>query len=200
MFFTLLFYFISCFVFVFFVLLCFVLFFLYLFVVIVFLFFVFFAIFCLFFVFVSFVFIVCYGLGVFLFGWLFSCFLCIFSFLFLFVSVLFFVLTFVCLFSILFFFGPCCTACGVLVLQLGVGPELLWWECQVLGAGTPENSWPQGILIGMNSLGSPHLRTKTQLHPTACKCQCWNATSQTTNKSRIQHHPSADRLPKVILT
>ena len=83
--------------------------------------------------------------------------------------------SYVCLFSFLHppFIWPCCVTFGVLVLQLGVKPEPLWWECRVLAAGLPENSWPQRILIRVSCPGGPHLDTKTWLLPTACKFQCW---------------------------
>ena len=79
------------------------------------------------------------------------------------------------LFSFSFFFPPFLlspVACGVLVPRLGVGSEPLRWEHWVYGAGMPENSQPQGTLIGESSSGGLHLNTKTQLHPTACRLQC----------------------------
>ena len=42
-----------------------------------------------------------------------------------------------------------------------------------------------------------HFLTNTWLQPTACRLQCWNTT---TNRVGTQPHPSADRLPKVVLS
>ena len=64
-------------------------------------------------------------------------------------------------------------ACGILVPRPEVRPELLWWELRVQTAGLTENLRPQGISIGVRLRRGPHLSTKTQLYPTACKLQCW---------------------------
>ena len=52
----------------------------------------------------------------------------------------------------------------------------------------------------MISPRGPIFGTKTWPHPKAYKLQSWNASGQTTSKTGIQLHPSADRLPKVILS
>ena len=80
-------------------------------------------------------------------------------------------LGFVCLFPPPFFSAPC--DLQALGSPAGVSPEPLGWECWVQDAGLPENSWPQGILIGESSPGSLHLNSKTWVHPTACRLQCW---------------------------
>ena len=112
---------------------------------------------------------------------------------------------FVCLFSSPFFFflfsffflWPCSMACGLLVPQPGIRPWPPEWEHRVYDAGLPENSWAQGILIGMHSPRGIHLDTKSLLHPTACRLQCW--TLHVKQPAR-QPYSSADRLPKVILS
>ena len=76
-------------------------------------------------------------------------------------------------FFLSFFFLLCHKACGFLVPRLEVGPELLWWELQVQIAGLTENLRPQGISIRVRPPEGPHLSTKSQLYPTACKLQCW---------------------------
>ena len=37
-------------------------------------------------------------------------------------------------------------------------------------------------------------------HPTACRCQCWDTSGQTTNCAGRQPHPSANRMPKDFLS
>ena len=69
-------------------------------------------------------------------------------------------------------------ACGILVPRLEVGPKLLWWELRVQIAGLIENLRHQGIPIGVRPPGGPHLSTKTQLYPTACKLQCWTSQAK----------------------
>ena len=92
-----------------------------------------------------------------------------------------------------------CAVCGLLVPQPGVGPGPPLWEHQVQDTGPPENSQAQGILTGMHSSRGIHLDTKTWLHLTACRLQCW--TPHTKNrKTGTESQPSADRLPKVVLT
>ena len=61
----------------------------------------------------------------------------------------------------------------VLVLWPGVKPEPLRWESRVQDTGPPETSWPHVISIGKSSPRDLRLNTKTQLHPTANKLQCW---------------------------
>ena len=60
----------------------------------------------------------------------------------------------------------------ILVHELGVRPKLLQWEHHVQATGLTENLRPQGIFIGVRSPGGPHLKTKTQVYPTAYKLQC----------------------------
>ena len=45
-----------------------------------------------------------------------------------------------------------------------------------------------------------HFGTEMGTHPTACRLQCWGASGQTTNRVGTQTHPSADRLPEVVLS
>ena len=59
------------------------------------------------------------------------------------------------------------------MLWLGVRPEHLRWEGQVQDMGPPETSWTHVISVGESSPRDLHLNTKTQLHPTASKLQCW---------------------------
>ena len=73
-------------------------------------------------------------------------------------------------------------------------PELLWWECQVQTAGLAENLRPQGVLIGESSPGGPHLSTKTQLHLTAYKLQCW--MPQVKQPAREEHSPTHQKKKK----
>ena len=117
---------------------------------------------------------------------------------------------FVCLFSFVFFstnffcflffsFLPSHVACGVLVPRPQVGPEPLGWQCQVQDARTPENSWPQGILLGESSWRSPS--QLQDLDPSNCQqAPVLNTPHHTTGKTGIQTHPSVDRLPKVVLS
>ena len=55
-------------------------------------------------------------------------------------------------------------------------------------------------MISVSSPRGPHLGTKIQSHPTAYRLQSWNASDQTTRKTGTQPHPSADTLPKVVLS
>ena len=71
----------------------------------------------------------------------------------------------------------------------GFGPELPWWEHQVQTTRPTENLESQGMLTGVSYPTGPHLGTKTQLHPTACKLQCWTL-QQTTSKEKAKPHPS----------
>ena len=98
------------------------------------------------------------------------------SFLFFLIYILFFILCYCsapfCLlpfYFVYFFFLPCHMTCGILAPRAGVRHELQWCEHWVQTTGLAENLRPQRILIGVNSPRGPHLDTKTQLHPTACK-------------------------------
>ena len=110
--------------------------------------------------------LICPRTPIFLFSNIFFILLILFYFLFLVIVLLLFV-------CCLFFFLPHHVAREVLVPRLGVGPELLWWECRVQTTGLTENVRPQGMLIGVSTPRGPHLGTKTWLHPTTCKLQCW---------------------------
>ena len=50
------------------------------------------------------------------------------------------------------------------------------------------------MLISLCSPGGIHLNTKTWLHTTACRLQCWTPHCQITRKTGTQSHPLADRL------
>ena len=76
----------------------------------------------------------------------------------------------------------------VLVLQPGVRPEPLRWESQVQDIGPPETSWPHVISISESSPRDLRLNTKTQLHPTASKLQCW--TPHAKQLARQEHNPT----------
>ena len=78
-------------------------------------------------------------------------------------------------------------ACGILAPRLGVRPELLWWEHQVQTAGLTEKHRPQGRLIAARPPGGPHLGTKTQLYPTACKLQCWMPQTKQPVRQEYSH-------------
>ena len=76
----------------------------------------------------------------------------------------------------------------VFVLWPGVRPEPLRWESRVQDFGPPETSRPHVILIGKSSPRDHRLNTKTQLHPTACKLQCW--TPHAKQLARQEHNPT----------
>ena len=104
--------------------------------------------FCLFFVFLSFFFF--FSSLLFEGGYsFFDCFL-ILCFLFI---------IFVCSYCLTFW--PLCTAAEVLVSQLEVKTEILWWKTQFLATKPPENSQPLWLLTSMNSSKSPPLDLKT---------------------------------------
>ena len=79
-------------------------------------------------------------------------------------------------------------ASGILAPRPEVRPKLLWWELRVQTAGLTENLRRQGISIGVRSPRVPHLSTKTQLYPTACKLQGW--TSQAKQPVRQEYSPT----------
>ena len=95
-------------------------------------------------------------------------FLILFCFLFLILHCSFF-----SFFLPFFFFLQCHEAFGILVPRPEVGPKLLWWELRVQTTGLTGNLRSQGTSIRVRPLEGPHLGTKTQLYPTACKLQCW---------------------------
>ena len=111
---------------------------------------------------------------------------CLFGFAFTICLAVFFVCSFS--FSFLFPFLPHCAAYRVLVLQIGVGAETPRWESRVQDIGPPENSQPQGILIGKSSPRGLHLNPKTWLHPTAGKLHCWMPHAK--QLARQEHNPT----------
>ena len=140
-----------------------------------------------------------------LFVFLFLCFLlfwflCVFQ-VFCLLMFLLYVLFFLCL-SVCFLPTPpfyLATPCGL--WGHGSPARSQAWEHQVLATGPPENFWPQGILISVSSPQGPHLSTKTQLTPNSLQALVLlDASGQTTSKTGTQDYPSADRLPKVVLS
>ena len=69
----------------------------------------------------------------------------------------------------------------------GGGRSQLWLTvgARTLVVKTPGN-------IHWCELWGHHFGTKMWLHQTACRLQCWNAFSQTTNRVGTQPHPSVD--------
>ena len=122
----------------------------------------------------------------------FFCLFVFFSFLcvclFLFARFCFYYLPWALFVWFFFSFLPRHVACRVFIPRPEVGPEPLWWEPQIQATGLPENFRPNGILIAVSSPRGPHLGTKTQLHPTACKLQCW--TPQAKQPARKEHSPT----------
>ena len=76
----------------------------------------------------------------------------------------------------------------VLVLWLGVRPEPLRWESRVQDIGPPETAQPHVISNGKSSPRDLHLNTKTQLHSTSSKLQCW--TPHAKQLARPEHNPT----------
>ena len=68
-----------------------------------------------------------------------------------------------------------------------------WGSRDTSGRGHRENP-PAWALLEVTILAS-----ETWPHPRAYKFQCWNASGQTTNMVGTQPHPSAERLPKIVL-
>ena len=146
----------------------------------------------------------CYHWWIWFLVWLLSSFiLCFLSFYYFSIFNNFFILItlfyFIYLFSFCFFlpFVLIHEADRVLVLQPGVRPEPLRWKSRVQDVGPPENSQKQVITNGESSPRDLHLNTKTQLHSTTSKLQCWTPYAKKTSKTGIQPHPLAERLPKV---
>ena len=100
-------------------------------------------------------------------------------------SLFVFFVCFVLFFSLPFLLSH--MAGRVLVLWQGVGPEPLRWEGRVQDIGPQEISWPHVISIGDRSPKDLHLNTKTQLHPTASKLQCWMPHAK--QLARQEHNP-----------
>ena len=76
----------------------------------------------------------------------------------------------------------------VLVLRLGVRPEPLRWESRVQDIGPPETSQLQVISNSESFPRDLHLNTKTQLHSTTSKLQCW--TPYAKQLTRQEHNPT----------
>ena len=70
--------------------------------------------------------------------------------------------------------------------------------CLTEGAGYWRKR-PQGIVISVSNPGNCHFG-KIWPHPIACRHQCREAPGQITNRVGTQPHPSADRLPKGVLS
>ena len=66
-----------------------------------------------------------------------------------------------------------CVADSVLVLWPGVRPEPLRWVSRLQDVGPPETSQPHIISNGKSCPRDLHLNTRTQLHSTNNKLQCW---------------------------
>ena len=76
----------------------------------------------------------------------------------------------------------------VLVMRMGFRTEPLRWESRVQETGPPETSRPHIILNGESSPRDLHLNTKTQLHSTASKLQCWIPYAK--QLARQEHNPT----------
>ena len=76
----------------------------------------------------------------------------------------------------------------VLVFRPGGRPEPLRWESWVLDIGPPETSCSHVIQIGKTSPRDLHLNTKTQLHSTTSKLQCW--TPHVKQLAREENNPT----------
>lgn len=88
-----------------------------------------------------------------------------------------------CLFVLVYLL--CCMTFHFMLPRQGVRPKHLWWECWIQVTRLPENFRPQGKLISVSSPRGPHLSTKTQLHPIACKALFW--TPQTKQPAKQKH-------------
>ena len=81
-----------------------------------------------------------------------------------------------------------------------VRPVPLRLESRFQDIGPPETSQLHVISNDESSPTGLHLNTKTQLHSTTSKLQCWTPhAKQTTSKTGTQPHPLAERLPKIII-
>ena len=77
------------------------------------------------------------------------------------------------------------------------------WDWLWITMGGGQGHWwqrTQRILIGLSSPRGCHFGTKTWCYPAAYRLQCGNALGQTTSRIETQPHPSADRLPKAVLS
>ena len=87
---------------------------------------------------------------------------------------------------------------GVLVLGPVVGPEPLMRESRVQDTGPPKTSRPYIISISESSPRDLRLNTKTQIHATTSKLQCWTPHAKQLAKKEHKLHPLTERLPKII--
>ena len=75
----------------------------------------------------------------------------------------------------------------VLVLWPGVRPVPLRWESRVQDIGPPETSRPHVISNSESSPRDLHLSTKTQLHSTTSKLQCWTPDAKQLARQEHNH-------------
>ena len=101
-------------------------------------------------------------------------------------------------FSFFFFFFGLAAFYG---LQGICSPDRSWTWAPVMGVLSPGPWNNREFLVPGNNQHElswrPHLGSKTLLHPTACKFQCW--VPQVKQPAR-QGHSATHRLPKVILS
>ena len=76
----------------------------------------------------------------------------------------------------------------VLVFWPGIRPVPLRWESRVQHIGPLETSWLHVISNGESSRRGFHLNTKTQLHSTTSKLQCWTPSAK--QQARQEHNPT----------
>ena len=76
----------------------------------------------------------------------------------------------------------------ILVLWPGVRLVPPRWESWVQDIGPPETSWLHVISNGESSPRDLHLNSKTQLHLTTSKLQCW--TPYAKQLARQEHNPT----------
>ena len=81
-----------------------------------------------------------------------------------------------------------CVPDRVLVIRPDVKPEPLRWEGLVLDIAPRETTQPYVISNDKVSARGLHLNTKTQLHSTTSKLQCW--TPQAKQLARQEHNPT----------
>ena len=87
-------------------------------------------------------------------------------------------------------------------------PTCWYWRVSCRGRGklwlTAGEKIMEAVVLENTHWQEPSCRSpfshKTWPHPMACMLQCWNTSGQTTKRVGTQPHPSADRLPKVILS
>ena len=81
-----------------------------------------------------------------------------------------------------------CVPDRVVLLQPGVRPVPLRWESRVQNIAPSETSQLHAISNGKSSPRDLHLNTKTQLHSTTSKLQCW--TPYAKQLARQKHNPT----------